>query len=674
MLPALMLPAVLLVTGCAYFNTYYNAQSYYNDGMRLKEQKQVGQAKGKFEKSIEKSAYVLTRWPKSRWADDATFLIGLSYYQMGHYGKAINHFERLVLAFPKSAFVSEATVHRGLSMLRLKDYGAARVLLDQVRRDYPHLRDVAAFRLAEADHLRDQHERAVDSLAAFVEQFPRSRHRSKAVYYLAESNFALGRWEEAQHWYEQAVRMQSVPKERVEAKLKVVACRLERGECEAAARLVQDVLGRFTELDDEAHLLLGKAYAEMGNTKDAIVAWSSVKGRNDIGAEAFFRIGKHHEESRDFGTARAYYDTARSRRASSDFGVLAIKRLSLLDAFAAGDSTDREPPEALFLLAEVHNLNLTEYDQAKDLYQQVYDSFPESDWAPKALFAKAWLLRNVDADSVPAETLARQVIREYPDTEYADESRRWLGLPVPKRAKKVVAPPETVAVKPSPESKDPKEPDEPGEIAELPPEMDRWDESGLPGRSRPPDRPGERPGRRPPRPDEGLVELIEEKVQTEPEPEAGDTGLSPPVPEPVPVDTVVGDPSVVPEPPVADTTAGKPQVPRERDAVDELEIVHFVTDRWDIRPDDAEALMRAAAWLKQNPTVSVTVVGHCDPRGAEAYNLGLGERRARVVRDFLLNAGIGGDRVEIRSEGERRPISTSPEEYWLDRRAAFEVR
>lgn len=84
--------------------------------------------------------------------------------------------------------------------------------------------------------------------------------------------------------------------------------------------------------------------------------------------------------------------------------------------------------------------------------------------------------------------------------------------------------------------------------------------------------------------------------------------------------------------------------------------------------------MRATAWLKQNPTVNVTVVGHCDPRGAEAYNLGLGERRAQVVRDFLFNAGITGNRVGIRSEGERRPISTSPDEYWLDRRAVFEVR
>ena len=284
----------------------------------------------------------------------------------------------------------------------------------------------------------------------------------------------------------------------------------------------------------------------------------------------------------------------------------------------------------------------------------MYDSFPESDWAPKALFAKAWLLRNVDADSAQAETLAQQVIREYPDTEYADESRRWLGLPVPKRAKKAVAPPETVAVEPPPEPEKPEEPEEVPGVAGLPPETLSPEGPGVPG--------------------EGQVGLLEEKTRVEPEPEAPDSGLSLPTPEPAPVDTIVEELPAAPEPGLVDTTAGQPQVPYIHGTVDDLEIVHFATDRWDIRPDDAEALMRAAAWLKQNPTVSVTVVGHCDPRGSEAYNLGLGERRARVVRDFLLNAGIGGDRVEIRSDGERRPISTSPGEYWLDRRAVFEVR
>ena len=52
------------------------------------------------------------------------------------------------------------------------------------------------------------------------------------------------------------------------------------------------------------------------------------------------------------------------------------------------------------------------------------------------MFAKAWIVRNAKNDTAGAIPILNQLIAEYPETEYADESRRWLGLPVPKRAKK----------------------------------------------------------------------------------------------------------------------------------------------------------------------------------------------------------------------------------------------
>ena len=594
---------MLLFSGCAYFNTYYNAQNYYKEGVRLKEQNQAGQAKGKFEKSIEKSALVISRWPTSRWVDDATFLIGRSYYEMGQHGKAVSYFERLKLAFPGSGFVAEAELYRGLALLEDGEYGDARVVLDRVREEHPRFRDDAAFHLAASFYEREDYERAVDSLQAFVETYPRSKHTSAAVLYLAESNFELERWAEATEWYQRLARLRTGPKERVQAMLRVAACQLEGGECEDAARQVREVLGRYTEFDDEANLLLGKAYSEMGRYEDAIATWAKVRGNSDFGAEAFFRIGKHHEELKDFELARAHYDTAKSRRANSDYGVLAVKRLSLLDAFASGDSAAREPAEALFLLAEVHNLNLGEYDEAMELYRQVYDSFPDSEWAPKAQFARAWILRNVEGDSTGMRSVLDRIIAEYPDTDYADESRRWLGMPVPERVKEPEpAPPDTVATEPGrPEPPPEPEPPAPDTIA---------------GDIEPPEPPGELP------------------------PEPGPAG-----------DTVASDTAAV-----------------------ELRTVYFDTDRSDIRQGDAEKLRGNVRYLAANPDQSLLLVGHCDPRGDSAYNTALGMRRARAVREFLVEAGVDAGRLFAESEGENRTVSGSPGEYWKDRRVEFLVR
>lgn len=695
---------LLLAAGCAYYNTFYNAKAAYRAGLHLKEQNQHTQAKAKFDKAIEKSALVIKRWPKSRWTDDALFLVGMSYYQENQFSKAIRHFDQLGLAFPGSDLAPEAELYRGLALLADGQYGTARLVLDPARQKHPRFADLAAFHLAKSFVDRNELERASDSLSAFVQRFPKSRHRRRATKLLAEVSFSLRRFGEAERAYELYSRLSSDPKERALAKLRIAGCRHEQGKYQEAIAQVSDVLGRYPGLDEEANLLLGKALAETGREAEALAVWTKVKGPSDVGAEAAFRVGKHHEESAEFDKARAYYDTARTRRLDSDYGVLAVKRLALLDALAArttgkktgGDSLS--PAEAMFLLAEVNNLNLGDFDKAMGLYQKVHDSFPDTDWAAKALFAKAWLTRNAKGDTSGAEPMLRQVIAGYPETEYADESRRWLGLPVPKREKKPEVKPETTAAVTPPAEKPsfppgigphlapeplPAEPEEP--IAEREPGMfppGRREPGHLPGR---PDRARvreERMGMRPELP-EGTKEkpAVMDKSPAAPEPAS-------PVRVAGAGDTVASGPAL----PSADTTPMN-QGQRDKEAkgpsvrtldslsprslapfFSRLEVVRFATDSWQIRAEDSARLAANAESLKAHPELKLVVVGHCDPRAGERYNQDLGRKRAQAVKDFLAAAGVDSDRITVRSEGKQRPISSGPEQYWLDRRVEFEPR
>jgi len=86
-----------------------------------------------------------------------------------------------------------------------------------------------------------------------------------------------------------------------------------------------------------------------------------------------------------------------------------------------------------------------------------------------------------------------------------------------------------------------------------------------------------------------------------------------------------------------------------------LKDVYFEYDRSTIPEDQKATLTQDAAWLKANPAVKVTIEGHCDERGTAEYNLGLGERRARAVKDFLTASGIAADRLVTISYGKERP-------------------
>ena len=692
-LACLLAAIVLLGTGCAYFNMFYNAKAAYRDGVKLKEQNQSSQAKAKFDKAIEKSALVIKRWPKSRWVDDALFLVGVSYYQEGQYDKAVREFEQLSLAFPNSSFAPRGELYRGLALLAGKQYGTARVTLDAVKQKYPKLADEATYNLARSFIDRKELARGADSLAAFLERFPRSRFRIPAAKLLADGSFSLKRYADAEKWYASYAALTDDPKQRALANLKIAACRYEQGKNEEAIAHISDVLGRYSDLDDEANLLLGKALTTTGRPADALAVWAKVKGSSDLGAEAAFRVGKHYEEASDFNKARSYYDTARIRRVDSDYGVLAVKRLALLDALAArmtgkragGDSL--QPAEAMFLLAEVNNLNLGEYDKAMNLYQNVHDSFPDTDWGAKALFAKAWILRTVKKDSAGAEPLLREEIAEYPQTEYADESRRWLGLPVPKREKKKIeVAPETAAMPPPPAEEPAKAPGL--QSGSMPPESLPSDTGDFAARQEPGRFPhGNRgPGRLPERPDlAGGPPGRDERPGPKPSADTtgpGSGGQKPPPAESVPAVGPQGTKDTVPKPqtpaPAPDTVKpakppAKPE-PVQPAAKLQLEIAHFATDSWQIRAADSAQLRADAESLKSHPEVKIVVVGHCDPRASERYNRRLGLRRAEAARDFLVAVGVDASRISVRSDGEKRPISTKPDEFWLDRRVEFESR
>lgn len=105
------------------------------------------------------------------------------------------------------------------------------------------------------------------------------------------------------------------------------------------------------------------------------------------------------------------------------------------------------------------------------------------------------------------------------------------------------------------------------------------------------------------------------------------------------------------------------------------QMINFDFDRSNIRPGDATILDGKVGILRANPGLRIRIAGHCDERGSDEYNLALGNRRAASAKQYLVNQGIGADRIEIVSYGEERPMAMgATEEAWAqNRRAEFEI-
>jgi peptidoglycan-associated lipoprotein len=106
-----------------------------------------------------------------------------------------------------------------------------------------------------------------------------------------------------------------------------------------------------------------------------------------------------------------------------------------------------------------------------------------------------------------------------------------------------------------------------------------------------------------------------------------------------------------------------------------LQTIFFSLDSSNLDMPAKKTLKDNADFLKANSDVSVQIEGHCDERGGRQYNLALGERRAKAVKDYLNALGIKPARVTTISYGNERPLEEgSNERSWSkNRRANFVI-
>lgn len=106
-----------------------------------------------------------------------------------------------------------------------------------------------------------------------------------------------------------------------------------------------------------------------------------------------------------------------------------------------------------------------------------------------------------------------------------------------------------------------------------------------------------------------------------------------------------------------------------------LQTVYFDFNSSNLDSSTKQKLEDNAEYLKSNSSVDVQIEGHADERGGRQYNLALGERRAKSVRDYLVALGVDSKRISTISYGSERPVAEGHDEsaWSKNRRANFVI-
>ena len=223
-----------------------------------------------------------------------------------------------------------------------------------------------------------------------------------------------------------------------ESKFKVGECCYQLGEYQKGmdifVALSRDK--KFSSHLADIKFKMAEGYYYLGELSLAMEGYTQINEtypKTGASANAYFQLGKIYQEKfGDLAEAKKMFETCKNENINSPVAKEALthsanisKIVEYQQELSQEDST--KSSQTLFLLGELYLLQMDQPDSALDEYMSLVEKYPQSDYAPKALYAAAWIWENVKRDSVEAEKIYNRLLNEYPQSEYRKAARGFLS-------------------------------------------------------------------------------------------------------------------------------------------------------------------------------------------------------------------------------------------------------
>lgn len=413
--------ALSMLTQCAYFNTFYNAQNYFNQGMKLVKDDTLKYDNEYFDKAIEKCASVIVKYPDSRYVDDALFMMAVAYYFKGDYTRAIDKLEFLTTNFPDSKLYDDAMYYTGIAYYKADKFSKAIIALREAGR-FKNFRKKANVMLCYA-YFRDGNYRDLMHTAnSLLKENLKRRERLMILNILGEAAYLMNEYDAALKTFDEIKMLQESPEQKKRIKLRIANIYLEMGNYEECKKFLEN------ESDPEFRILVADLNARMDSIPIAKEIYIEIKETQapEFAAKALYELAQIAEKEDSLELAIAYYDSL-IPKATGEILNKAKARSEILKKISELTNKTEEIDKAQFALGELYFIEVKDIKKAMGYYENVYKNYPKSSLSPKALYANFWISKTILKQDSLAQVLLDELIKRYPNTEYAKSARTLMN-------------------------------------------------------------------------------------------------------------------------------------------------------------------------------------------------------------------------------------------------------
>ena len=470
----------ITISGCAYYNTFFNAEERYAAGEKKIEtspNKEITpEIRKDFYTAIDKSWKLINIYgDSSSYADDALFLIGKSYFNVEEYLRAERHLKQFVNKYPLSELFIESQIWLGKTLIKLdKDDEALNYLLKVLAADSDdELRAQAYYYMGQVYFKKEAFDLARSQFRNVTELSDNDDLRARSQFLFAESYFKVEDYTAASSNYEEALKYDAHPDILFPAVMQWMHCFRELDDYEGAIALLEKVAsqGRFLFQKGIIEAEIGETYKIQGKFIEATEIYEDVLRkypRTEGSAIAAFGMAQLFEFAyANLDSARSLYLQVTKEFRKSELKEEADRRAAILESYKklhqniAKDLIERQqvlfqnnnvtadtllqveavdssgavkkPPQKMRTLAEIESslhrnrfamaefflLNMANYDSAETSYKLFLSVSSDSILIPKTFYALYYIYSYGLKDQARADSMKLEIIQKYAETPYA---------------------------------------------------------------------------------------------------------------------------------------------------------------------------------------------------------------------------------------------------------------
>ena len=406
----------------------------------------------KYEKIIEKGSRVLERFPdnKKRTAE-AVFLIAESYRHKADWPKAIVKYDEYERYFADNDSMRAVEYQRAYCLYRNQEYNISRFALEPVvaSKDHPYYFQGLNL-LSLLDEKSEAPEQAIAALEAVLADTSGTPYmKGKAHFRLAGLYFKMERWDKAhQHYNAKEIKILN-ERERQTAGEQSAECLANDKKYLQAADEFKE-LYKVEEYEKKRPFYLvriGELTLLAGRNADAFVIFNKINTeypKTESSSRSYFNMGDYEQTKKmDYELAMAYYDSSYIARSISEYARKSRERRNALRNLISMRDRNQELLESKdsipdmksfykteFMIAELFLLKLSEADSAIARLTNVIENSNDSASVMRASYARAFVYDEFLNDPDTAEEMYKEIIEKFPNTDYAKQAQTNLGMRV----------------------------------------------------------------------------------------------------------------------------------------------------------------------------------------------------------------------------------------------------